>query len=988
MISATETSGHKAVRIRIRLLIFVILLSLAAGRAFCGVIPIESGETLSGTISHSGEEVWYSFTANAGDVVNILAVRSASNIEPEIALMAPDGTIVADDSPYSDSAWIGGQVLYQAGIYFIRCRDHYNTRVGSFNLTLIQKPGNLMTLDDPDGGPISSGEFRTGTLGIGDIDAYAFDAKAGDDAVIRFASARYDRSMGFYLQSPSGSIVDNINNSSIVRLSQTGTYYIVVVPNSGLDTGGYSLSLTLIPAYGSPSDAVPIESGETLNGQLHAGACHVYSFYADAGDSIIADITTLDGSSSVSMAIVQPDGNSMSNWWIGDIRKLSQTGVYQILCYCYQTNDTCEYALSFIKIPGKLVSEQDPDGGPIDSGQIIAGRLDRGDIDVYSTQAGAGDILAARITLKSFGTLPNLTVISPSGEMLDSQGPIRYEVLPENGTYYLICQSSESSYASDYLISVVKYSVATGVVEDVDGGRISSGETKAGNITVGDIDMYALQANAGDVLNFSMTTTTENLVSDVALIAPDGEITGVAYGNAINTRLPGTYVVVCCDSDGMRTGNYVLSFLKSPGATGSADDLDGGDIAPAETKSGYLSEGDVDAFTFQANAGDVVTILLETANPALDLAHDVQGPGGIRPTQIQTPGIADAYRISIGGTYCILCNDSAHLQSGNYTISLVKNPGATVSATDSDGGELKSGDRRTGQVVPGDMDVYTFRGRSGQVMELDIQGSGGYPFPFFIVQNPDGTTVASSGDSAQATLAQNGTYYIICMNSSGSMTGSYQLSFDLTDQVAYAKRLPDGNGVDFRLAVISAIFTDCFYVQSENGASGIRVNASATYLTVGRKVNLSGNIGTSENDERCINIHDINLTTFGSVAPVMINNRALGGGDWNCDEAYSVGQRGILGANGLNNIGLLVKIFGRVTHAGEGFFYIDDGSGLEDGSGERGVKIDAQGLSIPSEGEFVMITGISSCYKVEDGSLRRLVRAIAWNTANGETSPK
>ncbi len=79
------------------------------------------------------------------------------------------------------------------------------------------------------------------------------------------------------------------------------------------------------------------------------------------------------------------------------------------------------------------------------------------------------------------------------------------------------------------------------------------------------------------------------------------------------------------------------------------------------------------------------------------------------------------------------------------------------------------------------------------------------------------------------------------------------------------------------------------------------------------------------------------------------------------------------GGAGLNNIGLLTRAWGKVTGTGANYFYLDDGSALDDGSGCLGVKVLAEGLSIPGEGACVTVTGISSCFKDGD-DLHRLVR--------------
>jgi hypothetical protein len=79
---------------------------------------------------------------------------------------------------------------------------------------------------------------------------------------------------------------------------------------------------------------------------------------------------------------------------------------------------------------------------------------------------------------------------------------------------------------------------------------------------------------------------------------------------------------------------------------------------------------------------------------------------------------------------------------------------------------------------------------------------------------------------------------------------------------------------------------------------------------------------------------------------------------------------------GLNNIGLLVRIWGRVTWADGDSFYLDDGSGFDDGNpAVPGIRVLLpQGAAPPSPGEHVSVTGVSSCY-ASGGDPLRLIRA-------------
>ena len=70
---------------------------------------------------------------------------------------------------------------------------------------------------------------------------------------------------------------------------------------------------------------------------------------------------------------------------------------------------------------------------------------------------------------------------------------------------------------------------------------------------------------------------------------------------------------------------------------------------------------------------------------------------------------------------------------------------------------------------------------------------------------------------------------------------------------------------------------------------------------------------------------------------------------------------------GLNNIGLLVRVWGQVSSSGTDYFTIDDGSGAQ-------VKcLVPVGVAIDSGWQYVCVTGISSCEKVDD-QIRPLIR--------------
>lgn len=183
---------------------------------------------------------------------------------------------------------------------------------------------------------------------------------------------------------------------------------------------------------------------------------------------------------------------------------------------------------------------------------------------------------------------------------------------------------------------------------------------------------------------------------------------------------------------------------------------------------------------------------------------------------------------------------------------------------------------------------------------------------------------------------------------------------------ALAKQMPEGTAVSLT-GVVSASYPGVFYLQAEDRSSGIRVQLT-TSATVpsNRLVTLIGNLGTNAEGERYILASSILGGAPMVAVPLGMNLRTLGG-------ESTAGQQGMEDASGLSNIGLLVRISGVVTHSEQGFFYVDDGSGISDGSGYAGVRVLTMGAPAPSAGQVVTFAGPCSVFRVGNTLQRRVL---------------
>ncbi len=240
-------------------------------------------------------------------------------------------------------------------------------------------------------------------------------------------------------------------------------------------------------------------------------------------------------------------------------------------------------------------------------------------------------------------------------------------------------------------------------------------------------------------------------------------------------------------------------------------------------------------------------------------------------------------------------------------------------------------------------------------------------------------------------LETNKTYFwkVVAKNQCGETPGP---CWSFTTESSAIAKPADGAAVAARSVVVSAVFADAFYVQTEKRGCGIRAEKQDHGLAVGTRVNLSGTMRTNSNGERCIGITAIIPLDTREVRPLQMTNCAVGGGDWMYNAGTKAGQMGIDGASGLNNIGLLVKTSGRVTAHGRDWFYVDDGTCISDGTGTLGIYCKAPvGIEIPEVGAMVSVIGISSC-EIYQGRLVNtlLIRGpqeIAGDDDGGEPPP-
>lgn len=201
--------------------------------------------------------------------------------------------------------------------------------------------------------------------------------------------------------------------------------------------------------------------------------------------------------------------------------------------------------------------------------------------------------------------------------------------------------------------------------------------------------------------------------------------------------------------------------------------------------------------------------------------------------------------------------------------------------------------------------------------------------------------------------------------------------------IAEAKQLGVGAMVSLYGDVVTGGFGSTCFVQCPDRSSAIRVATSGGFPASGAAAVL----GTVSNMNGELIVNAELVQSVGStepVAPVHVSLRDLGGGAFGAQAAVMEYRSGaVVPAAGLNNLGLLVKAAGTVTFVGSDYFYIDDGSGCNDGSGHTGVRVAcADGAwEKPAVGDYVTVQGMSSTYFERGQTWRALYVPASANIA-------
>ena len=363
------------------------------------------------------------------------------------------------------------------------------------------------------------------------------------------------------------------------------------------------------------------------------------------------------------------------------------------------------------------------------------GKIVPGDLDVWTFTASAGDRIAVHIgeITQTDDFQPWIRLWSPTGGSLGGQSgadAARIEaVAPVSGTYLVLVASADSGVdgSGTYRLTMAHSPGPITVSAGDEGGPLTNGALHSGEIVQGDLDVWTFTASAGDriAVHIGEISQTDDFQPWIRLWSPTGGSLGSQSGAdaaQIEAVAPvsGTYLVLVASADsGVNgSGTYRLTMAHSPGPiTVSAGD-EGGPLTNGRCTAARSCRA---TWTCGRSRRALVIgsrcISVRSARRMISSRGSACGrrPAGAWGSQSG----ADAARIEavapVSGTYLVLVAsaDSGVDGSGTNRLTMAHSPGPiTVSAGD-EGGPLTNGALHSGEIVQGDLDVWTFTASAG-----------------------------------------------------------------------------------------------------------------------------------------------------------------------------------------------------------------------------------------------------------------------------------
>lgn len=350
-----------------------------------------------------------------------------------------DGGDEANDASLSFRAASGGTYTVIASTYSDAPQS------GGYRIGAIEETGNFPEPGETQA--LSSGQTREGRLETGDPrgqrgleDRWTFSGREGEVARVDVISSQFDSYAYLRIE---GMPVDSNddggegNNARLMTvLPRTGTYTLVVTPYSASSEGGrYSVSLSVSQPPPGAGRVENIRIGQRVSGRLEpgdrprsGGGYHdLWEFEGRANQDVVIEMQSGEFDSYLELrdqngAVLSENDDGGEGQDALIITRLPANGRYRIVARSYGENERSGfYELS---LTTSTPVTRAGAGGELVPGQVVTGRLERGDsllgdstyADVFTFRASESGELVVDMRSADFDAY--LILRGPEGETL------------------------------------------------------------------------------------------------------------------------------------------------------------------------------------------------------------------------------------------------------------------------------------------------------------------------------------------------------------------------------------------------------------------------------------------------------------------------------------------------------------------------------------------------------------------------------------------
>jgi hypothetical protein len=729
----------------------------------------------------------FSFTALAGHIYEVEC--TSSDFDCNVVLMDSVGTTLASDTRTTFSARVRAE-LSVAGIYYFRIQPgtasfgNYSYRVRDLGVDDHGDTVATATVIAPMAAS-APGQIETN----GDWDVFAFNATAGH--IYEFACTGSDGDCDLDLVDAAGTLLaQDIAPSSSARvlyeIGLAGTYYVKLRFGNASSTveGNYSYQLkdlgvddhgdtqataTLITpsATGSPGR---VETVGDLDYFRFAGAVNTAYEFSCTSSDFDCNVALYDSTGAMLLSDTSTSFSAKVTYVVrtaGTFYVRVYSGAATLGNYTYQ-----------LKNLGADDHGNTPDNAtPVTPSTTLANaRIDSAaDVDVFSFVALAGHIYEVECNSTAFDC--NLVLLDSAGATVASDTGASFNArvraeLNTAGTYYFRIQPGTASFGNytyrvrdlgvdDHGDTLATATLITPMAAGVT-GQIE---------TVGDWDVFAFNATAGHIYDFTCTGAAGDC--DLDLVDAAGTLLAQDTGSSSSARIlyeigpAGTYYLKLRFGNSSATviGNYTYQ-LKDLGVDDHGDTQATATlITPSATSSTGRIEtvGDLDYLSFAATAN--TTYEFSCSSAAIDcnvVLYDASGTVVLSDTGSSSSAKV-TYLVRTAGTFYL------RVYSGNSTIGddtyQLKNLGL-----DDHGNTLADATPVTPSSTfanaridaAADVDVFSFVALAGHIYEVECTTTA---FDCdLVLMDAAGTTIVSDTAGSfnavvRAELSVGGTYY-------------------------------------------------------------------------------------------------------------------------------------------------------------------------------------------------------------------------------------